>query len=394
MSATVTGTVLLVDAVATELADTAVLAVNAESPTELSHARARVLGDALGVVLSCVGRSPLIIPAIGSTVDWAYDTAEKQRWVNAFGKVLLAGWTSLGDEWTTPLEQSLGQAQAKQLVGNCYLDALAEFRTIDAATPSGTFSAQYWADRFAKKAVGKLTKSFVGQLVVTERMGRLGQEFATIASAAAKRVYAWVRNQAGPFIDAFKTGLKLWCGELDEVYVDSGILMVGKAAIPTGKPKMHLYQWSRAVDKMRAEALVTQLTNESDKERVRQIVRDMDARRTAADHGFVRLGFLQIGVPQGPSFAWESAWPSRVYSIEQAMADLDTYSHIKAYVKQYITWALACEQLGLVVSHDIPMDPSNLLKTWLKGPFTRTTPDGKEHVFYNRNHDPPGCVVV
>jgi hypothetical protein len=105
--------------------------------------------------------------------------------------------------------------------------------------------------------VGKLTKSFVGQLVVTERMGRLGQEFATIASAAAKRVYAWVRDQSGPFIDAFKTGLKLWCGELDEVYVDSGILMVGKAAIPTGKPKMHLYQWSRAVDKMRAEALVT-----------------------------------------------------------------------------------------------------------------------------------------
>jgi hypothetical protein len=94
-----------------------------------------------------------------TTGDWAYDTAEKQRWVDAFGKVLLAGWTSLGDEWTTPLEQSLGQAQAKQLIGNCYLDALAEFRTIDAATPSGTFSAQYWADRFAKKAVGKLTKS-------------------------------------------------------------------------------------------------------------------------------------------------------------------------------------------------------------------------------------------
>jgi hypothetical protein len=47
MSATITGTVLLVDAVATELADTAVLAANASSPAEISHARARVLGDAI-----------------------------------------------------------------------------------------------------------------------------------------------------------------------------------------------------------------------------------------------------------------------------------------------------------------------------------------------------------
>ena len=46
------------------------------------------------------------------------------------------------------------------------------------------------------------------------------------------------------------------------------------------------------------------------------------------------------------------------------------------------------------MSHDIPMDPHKLLKTWLKGPFTRYAPDGVEHVFYNRNYDPPGCVVV
>ena len=49
-----------------------------------------------------------------------------------------------------------------------------EFRRVDDLTPSGTFSATYWADRYAKKAVGRLTKSFVGKVVIGDRLGKLG----------------------------------------------------------------------------------------------------------------------------------------------------------------------------------------------------------------------------
>ena len=120
----------------------------------------------------------------------------------------------------------------------------------------------------------------------------------------------------------------------------------------------------------------------------------MDAAKGAADPGFVRMGFLQIGVSSGSICCMDDVFPRHGAFVDRAMADLDTYSAIKAYVRRYITWALACEELGLVVSHDISMDPRDLLKTWLKGPFTRTTPDGVEHVFYNPHYDPPGCIVV
>lgn len=158
---TITGTVLLVDSVASELADTAALIANSQTLSEAKHAKARALGDALGIALACFGRSPMIVPAIGSTIDWAYDTKEKQRWIDAFARVLVTGWSTMTD-FQGPLETVLGEARAKQLVGSCYLDALDEFRRIDDTTPSGTFSAGYWADRYAKKAVGRLTKSFVG----------------------------------------------------------------------------------------------------------------------------------------------------------------------------------------------------------------------------------------
>lgn len=94
---TITGTVLLVDSVASELADTAALLANSQTLSEAKHARARALGDALGLALACYGRSPMIIPAIGSTVDWAYDTKEKQRWIDAFARVLVTGWASMTD---------------------------------------------------------------------------------------------------------------------------------------------------------------------------------------------------------------------------------------------------------------------------------------------------------
>lgn len=94
---TVTGTILLVDSVASELADTAFRLANAKTLTEAKHVKARSLGDALGLALACFGRSPLLVPAIGSTVDWAYDTKEKQRWVDAFGRVLSTGWASMAD---------------------------------------------------------------------------------------------------------------------------------------------------------------------------------------------------------------------------------------------------------------------------------------------------------
>lgn len=94
---TITGTVLLVDSVASELADTAAHLANSQTLSEAKHARARALGDALGLALACFGRSPMIIPAIGSTVDWAYDTKEKQRWIDAFARVLVTGWASMTD---------------------------------------------------------------------------------------------------------------------------------------------------------------------------------------------------------------------------------------------------------------------------------------------------------
>ena len=94
---TITGTVLLVDSVASELADTAALLANSQTLSEAKHARARALGDALGLALACFGRSPMIIPAIGSTVDWAYDTKEKQRWIDAFARVLVTGWSTMTD---------------------------------------------------------------------------------------------------------------------------------------------------------------------------------------------------------------------------------------------------------------------------------------------------------
>lgn len=148
------------------------------------------------------------------------------------------------------------------------------------------------------------------------------------------------------------------------------------------------------MQRIEADALLTIVSRDEEKERVARIIRDMDAARCAADPGFVRVGFMQIGVSSGSICCLDDVFPRHGAFVDRAMADLDTYSAIKAYVKRYIDWALACKQLGLVVSHDIPMDPRDLLKTWLKGPFTRTTPDGVEHVFYNRNYDPPGCVVV
>lgn len=109
---TITGTVLLVDSVASELADTAALLANSQTLSEAKHARARALGDALGLALACFGRSPMIIPAIGSTVDWAYDTKEKQRWIDAFARVLVTGWASMTD-FQGPLETALGEAGSK-----------------------------------------------------------------------------------------------------------------------------------------------------------------------------------------------------------------------------------------------------------------------------------------
>jgi hypothetical protein len=109
---TITGTVLLVDSVASELADTAALVSSSRTVTEAKHARARALGDALGLALACFGRSPMIIPAIGSTIDWAYDTKEKQRWVDAFARVLATGWASMTD-FQGPLETAFGEAGAK-----------------------------------------------------------------------------------------------------------------------------------------------------------------------------------------------------------------------------------------------------------------------------------------
>ena len=109
---TITSTVLLVDSVASELSDTAALLANSQTLSEAKHARARALGDALGLALACFGRSPMIIPAIGSTVDWAYDTKEKQRWIDAFARVLVTGWASMTD-LQGPLETALGEAGAK-----------------------------------------------------------------------------------------------------------------------------------------------------------------------------------------------------------------------------------------------------------------------------------------
>jgi len=54
----------------------------------------------------------MIIPAIGSTIDWAYDTKEKQRWVDAFARVLATGWSSMTD-FQGPLETAFGEAGAK-----------------------------------------------------------------------------------------------------------------------------------------------------------------------------------------------------------------------------------------------------------------------------------------
>jgi hypothetical protein len=221
---TITGTVLLVDSVASELADTATRLANAETLSEAKHARARALGDALGMALACFGRLPLIIPAIGSTVDWAYDTKEKQRWVDAFVRVLSTGWASMS-EFQSPLETAFGEAGAKQLVGSCCLDALEEFRLIDDDTPSGTFSAGYWADRYAKKAVGKLTKSFVGKIVIRDRLGKIGQELAVVAREASKRLYAIIRDGTGTFVGNFKNGLRLWCGEWPSAIVKDGMII-------------------------------------------------------------------------------------------------------------------------------------------------------------------------
>lgn len=392
--ATATGTILMVDSVASELADTAARLAGAQTVSEAKHARARALGDALGLALACYGRSPLLVPAIGSTVDWAYDTKEKQRWVDAFARVLVAGWASMADFQST-LEAAFGEAGAKQLVGSCYLDALDEFRRVDDATPPGTFSAAYWADRYAKKAVGKLTKSFVGKVVIGDRLGKLGQELAVMAQHAGKRLYSIVRDGAGTFVGHFKNGLRLWCGEWQSAIVSDGMIIgTGPASATTKEKTISSDAWKRSIQQIEADALMSVVLKEEEKERVAQIVRDIDAARGAADPGFVRMGFLQIGVSSGSICCLDDVFPRHGAFVDQTMASLDTYSAIKAYVKRYITWALACEELGLVVSHDIPMDPRDLLKTWLPGPFIRKTPDGVEHVFYNRNYDPPGCVVV
>ena len=87
---------------------------------------------------------------------------------------------------------------------------------------------------------------------------------------------------------------------------------------------------------------MTIISKEEEKERVAQIVRDIDAARGAADPGFVRMGFLQIGVSSGSICCLDDVFPGHGAFVERAMADLETYSAIKAYVKRYIAWALAC----------------------------------------------------
>jgi len=147
---------------------------------------------------------------------------------------------------------------------------LEEFRRVDDLTPSGTFSATYWADRYAKKAVGRLTKSFVGKIVIGDRLGKLGQEVAIVAREAGKHVYKYIRDNVGRLVDNFKIGLQLWCGERTTAVVQDGMILgTGLATSTSTKEKtISSDAWKRAVQRIEADALLTIISKEEEKERV------------------------------------------------------------------------------------------------------------------------------
>ena len=111
--------------------------------------------------------------------------------------------------------------------------------------------------------MGRLTKSFVGKVVIGDRLGKLGQEVAIVAREAGKHVYKYIRDNVGRLVDNFKIGLQLWCGERTTAVVQDGMILGTGLATSTSTKTTAATRtissdaWKRAVQRIEADALLS-----------------------------------------------------------------------------------------------------------------------------------------